>query len=975
MKKFKLLPTILLLVCCVGILAVGVYAVTPKKHNITSNVVVTATQNPVRVEMLINDVSYGAREIRAGTTWECGNLSFNLDNTNIISDVPEIFVTFKITNLETATTDAEVAQKSIGAFFALSTTTIGDRLATADDIMVFDTIGGTESAPIITLNATPYSVATPGEEIELELCFKLQQFQEYSLENLQYQLYIENYQATATDLATCASSTGLVKLPVVQGTASTTEITTKEYSLTDYMFKGKKNVTHVAIPSTYVSLGAGEFNSSYSAVNGAFMNATGLVGVALPKTIQQIPDCAFYGCSALKNVSMPAVTYIGVLGFRSAGLVCIVLPESVTELGTTVTDKAYVFQYCRSLIAISMPGVTNIGSRSFANSTLLYNINCPLLQKIPAMMFQNCSSLINLNAPNTLSIGSNAFNNNTSLVNVYAPNVNSIEQSAFSECSNLISASFPKITKINKATFLNCTSLERANFPNVTTIAGGVNSNDNSPMGAFSGCSSLESINLPKANKIESYSFSNCTNLNSINLNAAQTIGANAFDGCTSLKSFTVPATVNAAIGANAFANTALESLIIKSTKAYTSFTDASAVFGTTWEDIIPQIYVPKTIVSANTNTYLNSNTFAKTEGTGNFADYWVYDYITVYNLNIVNGTVTGLYDTSAGTTDLVIPSTYSLSSDGRVIEGDDYYVTRISDIAFSENTTLTSVTIPDSIVTIGSWAFADCPNLTSVYIQDLTAWCNIDFVDEYGNPMCNGADLYLNGQLVTNLEIPSGITQIQLGAFEGCTSITSVTIPDGVKGIGDWAFEGCANLTSVTIPSSVEYIGEGAFGNGEDSAVYITDLVAWCNIEIDDYADGSPLEHGADLYLNGVLVTHLEIPSGVTVKYWAFYGCGSITSLTLSGETGNIDATWFDGWPNLTTCIINQAYDYNDLEDDWSDNDTICYRLNYYVLKTIVDDTTNNTNTYLNDETKFTKTEGTGDYANYYVYKPVATE
>ena len=138
--------------------------------------------------------------------------------------------------------------------------------------------------------------------------------------------------------------------------------------------------------------------------------------------------------------------------------------------------------------------------------------------------------------------------------------------------------------------------------------------------------------------------------------------------------------------------------------------------------------------------------------------------------------------------------------------------VTSIGDNAFEYCTSLTSITIPDSVTSIGDNAFRSCDALTSVHITDLAAWCNINFISFYSNPLCYAHNLYLNGNLVTALTIPDGVTSIGDSALEFCTSLTSVTIPDSVMSIGDSAFSGCTALTSITIPDSVTSIGDSAF-------------------------------------------------------------------------------------------------------------------------------------------------------------------
>ena len=232
--------------------------------------------------------------------------------------------------------------------------------------------------------------------------------------------------------------------------------------------------------------------------------------------------------------------------------------------------------------------------------------------------------------------------------------------------------------------------------------------------------------------------------------------------------------------------------------------------------------------------------------------------------------------------------------------------VTSIGGYAFESCIRLTSITIPDGVTSIGDEAFDYCTGLKEVHISDLVAWCNIDFGRYSSNPMCCAHNLYLNGELVTELVIPEDVTKINSYAFYGCTGLTSVTIPNSVTSIGFEAFDGCTGLTSVTIPNSVTIIGNNAFnGCTELKEVHISDLVAWCNIYFARYS-GNPMCCAHNLYLNGELVTELVIPDDVTkINSYAFYGCTGLTSVTIPNSVTSIGDEAFHGCTGLTSIEI----------------------------------------------------------------------
>ena len=128
----------------------------------------------------------------------------------------------------------------------------------------------------------------------------------------------------------------------------------------------------------------------------------------------------------------------------------------------------------------------------------------------------------------------------------------------------------------------------------------------------------------------------------------------------------------------------------------------------------------------------------------------------------------------------------------------------------FSYCTGLTSVSVPNSVTSIGNGAFVRCTGLTSIVVSEGNT------VYDSRND-CNAIIKSSTNELIIgckNTIIPNGVTSIGSGAFWGCSGLTAVTIPNSVTSIGNTAFYDCTGLTTISIPNSVTSIGDGAFMN-----------------------------------------------------------------------------------------------------------------------------------------------------------------
>lgn len=557
------------------------------------------------------------------------------------------------------------------------------------------------------------------------------------------------------------------------------------------LYLNNKLVTDLIIPEDITSIG-----------NYAFYSFDSLTSITIPNCVTAIGDGVFEYCENLTSVIIPdSVTSIG----ESAFLFCnnltgiwvdennlnyssdemgVLFNKNKTELiqapgktsGTyvipdTVTDIGKVAFYSKDLNNITIPNnVTNMGTNAFFhcdnlqgniydNGKYLGNPENPHLFLVRAVDEKITSCDIH---PNTKFIGSQAFFSCDELVSVSIPNgVTSIGADAFRDLRCLSSVVIPNsVTAIEPNTFSGCSNLISVEIPNSVTSIG---------EWAFSRCDSLTSVNIPcGVTRIEDYVFYSCENLTNVAIPDSVTcIGEAAFAWCSSLISVTIPNDVTT-IGDGAFSRC----------------------------DKLTSITIPNSIIEIGSNVFeecnnLQYNTYDNGKYLGNPSNPYV----------IIVGTI----DSAATSCDI-------------------HFNTKIIDsCTFYGCDKLTRITIPDSVISIGSSAFTGCQRLNDITIPDSVISIGCSAFSRCGN--------------LTGVKIPNNITTIVNGLFFG-SSLTNITIPKNVVCIENNAFGWISNFlpASIYFEGDAPEIGYSAFYMSSVTAYYPAGNDTWTEEVMQDY-------------------------------------------------------------------------------------------------------------------------------------------